>query len=132
MSRLAVTNEACAVLAEFNRAMRARDVDGIRLYADECAYDDHRRISGASIRGRDALQAALHARGVAAEVYYPVPMPSQKVFAVLGHRAGEFPRTEQACREVLSIPTHSELTDADVRAVIDATRAALGEVERRG
>lgn len=79
---------------------------------------------------RDALQAALRARGIASEVYYPRPMPYQKVFAPLGHRPGEFPRAEQACRQVLSIPVHSELTEAELHCVIDAMRASLVETER--
>ena len=78
---------------------------------------------------RDALQRALRERNVASEVYYPLPMPYQKVFASLGHRVGEFPRAEQATREVLSIPVHSELTSDDVQTVIDAMRASLREIE---
>jgi len=80
---------------------------------------------------RDALQAALKTRGVNSEIYYPLPMPYQKVFAALGHRVGEYPRAEQACREVLSIPVHSELSEADVSTVIDAMRASVAEVESR-
>lgn len=78
---------------------------------------------------REALITALRARGVSAEVYYPIPMPYQKVFAHLGYRPGDFPRTEQACREVFSIPVHSELTEDEVTQVIDAMRSALVEVE---
>jgi dTDP-4-amino-4,6-dideoxygalactose transaminase len=81
---------------------------------------------------RDELQRALRSRDIASEVYYPIPMPYQKVFASLGHRPGEFPNAERACREVLSIPVHSELGDDDVARVIEATRAALREIEGRG
>jgi dTDP-4-amino-4,6-dideoxygalactose transaminase len=79
---------------------------------------------------RDALAAALKSRGVQAEVYYPVPMPHQRVFAALPRRPGGYPRAEQAAREVLSIPTHSELSESEVAQVIDATRASLAEIER--
>jgi dTDP-4-amino-4,6-dideoxygalactose transaminase len=79
---------------------------------------------------RDALQAALRARDVASEVYYPVPMPYQRALAGLGHRVGDFPQAERAAAEALSIPTHSELTDAEVDQVIEATRDALAEVAR--
>lgn len=78
---------------------------------------------------RDALASALRAKGVAAEVYYPVPMPYQKVLSRLGHRAGEFPMAERACAEVLSIPVHSELSDGDVVRVVEAMRASLAEVD---
>ena len=77
---------------------------------------------------RDALSAALKKRDVGSEVYYPMPMPYQKVFASLGHREGAYPKSERACREVLSLPVHSELQAGDVERVIDAVRAALAEV----
>ncbi|MFO0603317.1 MAG: DegT/DnrJ/EryC1/StrS family aminotransferase [Polyangiales bacterium] len=77
---------------------------------------------------RDALKAALEARGVGAEVYYPVAMPLQKVLAAIGHRPGDFPHAERAAAEVLSIPAHSELDDHEVVRVVEAMRAALAEV----
>lgn len=79
---------------------------------------------------RDALSAALKSRGVASEVYYPVPMPYQKVLAGLGYSPGDFPHTERACAEVLSIPVHSELTASELAQVVDAVRASVTEVER--
>ena len=80
---------------------------------------------------RDALSAALKAKGVGSEVYYPMPMPYQKVFATLGHRVGEFPHSERACAEVLSIPVHSELELAEVDTVAEAVRDAVRVVEGR-
>jgi len=77
---------------------------------------------------RDALKSALEARGVGAEVYYPVAMPLQKVLASLGYRPGDFPHAERAAAEVLSIPAHSELDDHEVVRVVDAMRDALAEV----
>ncbi len=78
---------------------------------------------------RDALSSELRKRGVGSEVYYPMAMPYQKVFAALGHRPGDFPIAERACAEVLSIPVHSELDEAEVARVIEAMRESLREVE---
>lgn len=78
---------------------------------------------------RDALQAALKARGVVSEVYYPMPMPAQKVFAALPDAKRAFPNAARACAEVLSVPVHSELDTAEVEQVAEALRAALAEVE---
>ncbi len=78
---------------------------------------------------RDALQAALRQRGVASEVYYPRPMPLQKVLSHLKHRAGDFPEAERAAAEVLSIPAHSELDDHEVVRVVEAMREAVAEVD---
>lgn len=78
---------------------------------------------------RDAISAALRAKGVGSEVYYPLPMPYQKVFASLGHRPGEFPNAERACAEVLSIPVHSELEVAEVETVGHVLRDVVRSVE---
>lgn len=78
---------------------------------------------------RDAISAALRAKGVGSEVYYPMPMPYQKVFASLGHKPGEFPLSERACAEVLSIPVHSELELPEIETVCHAVRDAVRAVE---
>jgi dTDP-4-amino-4,6-dideoxygalactose transaminase len=69
---------------------------------------------------RDALQKHLSDRKIGSAIYYPVPLHLQKCFAALGYEAGSLPVTEQACREVLSLPVYPELTAAEQGAVIDA------------
>ncbi len=77
---------------------------------------------------RDALIEKLKSRGVGAEVYYPIPMPYQKILSHLGAKRGEFPHAERACADLVAIPAHSELRQDEVRAVVDAVRAAVKEV----
>lgn len=60
---------------------------------------------------RDALAARLKERNIPHAIYYPVPLHLQKAFAMSGYREGDFPVTEQACREVISLPMHTELTE---------------------
>jgi dTDP-4-amino-4,6-dideoxygalactose transaminase len=71
---------------------------------------------------RDALQAHLTARGVSTGIHYPVPVHLQKCFAELGHQAGDFPHSERASAETLSLPMFPELTAAQVDEVIAAVR----------
>jgi len=75
------------------------------------------RVTGGK---RDALQKHLSDRKIGSAIYYPVPLHLQKCFAALGYEEGSLPITEQACREVLSLPVYPELTAAEQGAVIDA------------
>lgn len=59
---------------------------------------------------RDALVDYLHRRGVSAGIHYPVPCHLQPSMSALGYRPGDLPATEQAAREVLSLPMYAELT----------------------
>jgi dTDP-4-amino-4,6-dideoxygalactose transaminase len=69
---------------------------------------------------RDELRAFLAARGVASEIYYPVPLHLQEAFAYLGYASGSMPETERACREVLALPIFPELRPDEQQRVVDA------------
>ena len=75
---------------------------------------------------RDELQAHLKERGVGCSVYYPLPLHLQPCFEYLGYREGQFPESERAAREVLSLPVFPELTAAQRDAVVDAVRSFYG------
>jgi dTDP-4-amino-4,6-dideoxygalactose transaminase len=61
-------------------------------------------------QAREALQRAMHANGVQTGIHYPVPVHLQPAYADLGYRAGQFPESERAAAEVLSLPMYPELS----------------------
>jgi dTDP-4-amino-4,6-dideoxygalactose transaminase len=62
---------------------------------------------------RDQLAEFLGKAGIGTAVYYPLSLHEQKCFADLGYKRGQFPESERACAENLSIPVSPELTDGE-------------------
>lgn len=77
---------------------------------------------------RDALKAALAARGVHTLVHYPVPVHLQPAYAGRVPLVLPLPNTERAAEEVLSLPMYPELGLEAARRVADALTAALNDV----
>jgi len=55
-------------------------------------------------------------------IHYPVPLHLQKAYASLGYRKGDFPVTERLAEEILSLPMYPELSDSQIRQVVEAIR----------
>jgi dTDP-4-amino-4,6-dideoxygalactose transaminase len=71
-------------------------------------------------KNRDALRAFLSGRGIQTRVHYPVPVHLQPAYANLLYREGDFPETERASREIISLPFYPEMTEEMVAAVSQA------------
>jgi len=71
---------------------------------------------------RDELAKYLAERGVDSGVYYPIPLHLQPAYSALGYKPGDCPNSERASAEVLALPLHPELKDAEIRRVIDGVR----------
>jgi dTDP-4-amino-4,6-dideoxygalactose transaminase len=78
------------------------------------------------VANRDALQAHLKSAAIGNSVYYPLPLHLQPCFAYLGYKKGEFPESEKAANEVLSLPVYPELTQSQLDEVIGAVRGFYG------
>lgn len=74
---------------------------------------------------RDGLAEALRERGIGTLIHYPIPMHLQPAF---GSADESLPVVEEAAGQILSLPLYPEMTDAQLRVVIDAVRDALPTV----
>jgi dTDP-4-amino-4,6-dideoxygalactose transaminase len=69
---------------------------------------------------RDDLRAFLGTRKIGTEIYYPLPLHLQPAFSGLGLKAGDLPVAEQAAKEVLALPMFPELTESEIRWVVES------------
>jgi dTDP-4-amino-4,6-dideoxygalactose transaminase len=82
-------------------------------------------IYGARMPKRDAVMAGLKARNIDARIHYPIPVYLQPAYKRLGLKQGDFPATDQAVAEVLSLPIYAEMTAAQVEEVASAVKELL-------
>ncbi|OES44941.1 DegT/DnrJ/EryC1/StrS family aminotransferase [Domibacillus iocasae] len=71
------------------------------------------------VPNRDELQNYLKEHGIATMIYYPMPLHVQPVFAELGYKEGDLPKTEKAAKEAISLPMYPELKQADQDYVVE-------------
>ena len=69
---------------------------------------------------RDAFQKELMKLGINTGIHYPIPVHLQPAYADLGYKAGDFPNSEAAANEVLSLPMFAELDYDQLLAVSKA------------
>lgn len=71
---------------------------------------------------RDALQAFLKDAGIFTGIHYPIPIHLQNAVSFLGHKENDFPHTEHAVKEILSLPMFAELTENEILRIAGAVK----------
>jgi len=79
------------------------------------------------VPNRDQVMSSMHAAGIGVGIHYPIPMHLQGALSSLGHHEGDFPVTEAAAREMLSLPMFPGITPEQQEAVVGALGRAIGE-----
>lgn len=75
------------------------------------------------LENRDALQRHLREHGIASAIHYPLPIHAQPMLKPLVPKSHRFPVSDEAARQVLSLPVVPELTATNVQHIIQAVRA---------
>jgi dTDP-4-amino-4,6-dideoxygalactose transaminase len=69
---------------------------------------------------RDALAEHLKSEGVSTGLHYPLPVHLQNCYRAWGYAGGDFPETERAAAEILSLPMFPAVTGSAQRSVANA------------
>jgi UDP-2-acetamido-2-deoxy-ribo-hexuluronate aminotransferase len=74
---------------------------------------------------RDAIVASMKSMGIPTGIYYPKCFHEQPVFKKLGYSPGDFPESEKAAKQVLSLPMHPFLKSEEQKWVTEVLGALL-------
>ncbi|MBC8484634.1 MAG: DegT/DnrJ/EryC1/StrS family aminotransferase [Bacteroidetes bacterium] len=74
------------------------------------------------IKDRENLIAHLKENGIETGLHYPIPIHLQNAYKHLGYKRGDFPRIESEAERILSLPMYPELTETQIRYVVDKIR----------
>ena len=72
---------------------------------------------------RDKLRECLSAKGFATAVYYPLSLHLQQIYRHLSYQPGDFPASEQAQEEVMSLPIYPELSEDQIEEIVKTIEA---------
>ncbi|MEO7912512.1 MAG: DegT/DnrJ/EryC1/StrS family aminotransferase [Roseiflexaceae bacterium] len=72
---------------------------------------------------RDEIAQALGAQGIGTGIYYPLPVHKQESLQLLESGQLELPFADQMSSEVLSLPVHPGVTDADRLHIVQSIAA---------
>jgi len=75
---------------------------------------------------RDWLRSELAAQGIETGIHYPRPIHLQPACEHMGYREGDFPHAEAFCRETLSLPLWTGMSEAVQDRVIGTLARILG------
>jgi len=68
---------------------------------------------------RDELSRSLTQAGVQTGLHYPIPVHLQQAYLDPRYRRGDFPHSERAASEVLSLPMYPELTHSQIEFICE-------------
>jgi dTDP-4-amino-4,6-dideoxygalactose transaminase len=79
---------------------------------------------------RDKMKEFLGSQGIGTAIYYPLSLHLQEVYKSLAYKIGDFPESERAQEEVLSLPMYPELTSEQIEIIAQAIRDFLKQKEK--
>ncbi len=74
---------------------------------------------------RDKMQELLLELGIPSMIYYPLPLHHQKAYQDPRYKTGDFPVSESLCRNVISLPMHTELSDEQLEYIVNCVRKVV-------
>ena len=82
------------------------------------------RIPDSSTEERNRMIEALAEQGIATNVHYK-PLPMMSAYRALGWDIKDFPNAQDYYTNLITLPLHTKLADADVRYVCETLKELI-------
>jgi dTDP-4-amino-4,6-dideoxygalactose transaminase len=99
-----------------------KSVDAIQLPITDKGNEHVYHLFVVRSKQRDALKEFLQSRGVETMIHYPKALPFEPAYSSLHFKSSDFPVAHALQSEVLSLPCHPNLIDAEVAYICDAIK----------
>jgi len=120
-------NQRRALAAEYTRQLAGT---AARLPVERRGVRHVYHVYVVLLPDRDHWRTRLAEAGVQTGIHYPIPVHLQPAYRDLGYVQGDFPVSEAAARQVLSLPIYPELTAAQIGEVAEVLRAEVAAPRR--
>lgn len=107
-SYIAARQKAAAYYTTFFSTIEGVEPPKIESYSTHVFHQYTLKIEGID---QFAAQKFLNEKGVPAMIYYPMPLHSQKAYDADTYLDQDFKNTNHLCKNVLSLPMHTELEE---------------------
>jgi dTDP-4-amino-4,6-dideoxygalactose transaminase len=98
----------------FNGTSANIDIKPLKIQS-ECVAVFHLYVIRTS--KRDVLIEILQKEEIQFGIHYPIPIHLQPAYHYLGYKEGDFPVTEQFCKEIVSLPMYPEMSLSEIQLI---------------
>jgi dTDP-4-amino-4,6-dideoxygalactose transaminase len=111
---------------KYNKLLK--DIEEIKT-SEEKEYSKHvYYMYEIKLNKRDQLIDYLKEKGISTGIHYPIPLHLQPSLKYLNYKQGDFPISEKAAKEILSLPMYPELTEEQITEVVNNIKQGIKNV----
>ena len=109
-------------LKQLNKLNSLKELISPPYVAPDRTHIFHQYTIRVSPKLRNDLITYLRKNNIPTMIYYPLPLHLQPAFKFLGYKKGDFPETEKAAKEVLSLPIFPEIKKREQDYIIQKVK----------
>ncbi|MDP2921157.1 MAG: DegT/DnrJ/EryC1/StrS family aminotransferase [Candidatus Omnitrophota bacterium] len=102
----------------YTKLFKEAKLDMILPYEESYAKHIYHQYT-VRVKNRAVLMEKLADKGVRTLIHYPIPIHLQECYKELGYKKRDFPVAEKCCEEIMSLPMYPELTEQEIRYVVE-------------